>query len=336
MVHRIVPLAVLLVAALPVQAQRAEVLYERTFAFRPGDVLEVRTTFPNVVVTGTDRHDARVRVTGTGVHLQRAFEALRFTAERRENRLLVQTDARDGLVGWGPSFTIEVEVPDRAELRLGATSGSIRASGTRGGAVLETGSGSVRLEGVEGARVRAHSTSGGLYVRAVGARDEATLETSSGSVRVEGLRAGRLAVRTTSGSVALRDVEADRLEVQASSGSIGLDGVYGTAVLRTTSGSIRAEGVRAPVRAEASSGSVRLALARPVAVETRTSSGSVELRLPRTGGFDLDLRGGSVRVSPDLDLTGSLDTRRVQGTVRGGGPLLRAQTSSGTIRLAAG
>jgi len=57
------------------------------------------------------------------------------------------------------------------------------------------------------------------------------------------------------------------------------------------------------------------------------NSGSVSLTLP-DGGYELNLSGSSVSVGSHLrNFSGKLETRRVEGSVNGGGPRIEVRSS---------
>ena len=68
-----------------------------------------------------------------------------------------------------------------------------------------------------------------------------------------------------------------------------------------------------------------------------TSSGGITMTVPPDAAFDLDARtnSGSIdSVHPvTMEVTGHIDKRHIQGKVRGGGPLIEASCSSGSIRI---
>ena len=55
---------------------------------------------------------------------------------------------------------------------------------------------------------------------------------------------------------------------------------------------------------------------KPADLDARTNSGSIDSAHPVT-----------------MEVTGRIDKRHIQGKVRGGGPLIEASCSSGTIRI---
>lgn len=158
-----------------------------------------------------------------------------------------------------------------------------------------TGSGAVRVEGVQGA-VRARTGSGSIGVRALGGH--ADLTTGSGAIEASLDGTGDVAVKTGSGSVSLT-------------------GVVGALTASTGSGSIEVSG--RPVSGWKAS----------------SASGRIAVRVPAESGFLLDARSSSGSIDVEMPLTtqGRQDRRHVQGSVRGGGPTLEVSTASGSISV---
>ena len=73
--------------------------------------------------------------------------------------------------------------------------------------------------------------------------------------------------------------------------------------------------------------------------EIHTGSGNVNVRLPANAAYDADLTtsSGTLDVGPAITMTvqGRVqETRkRIEGKVRGGGPLLTVRTGSGDIHI---
>ncbi len=198
----------------------------------------------------------------------------------------------------------EIVVPADTRLEVHTGSGAEEITGIKGPVNARTGSGAVRISGVSG---------------------EVTVNTGSGSMQLEDI--GTL-VRAHSGSGAIHAslvgkpaAKAGPIDVETGSGSIELENVRGALRARTGSGHI-------DVRGEPGGN-----------WEVHTGSGGVELHLPSDAAFDLQAHTGSGRITVDHPITmqGQIGNRhRVEGKVRGGGPLLEVSTGSGGIHIASG
>jgi DUF4097 and DUF4098 domain-containing protein YvlB len=137
--------------------------------------------------------------------------------------------------------------------------------------------------------------------------------TGSGSQRIAAIE-GPIEARAGSGHIELTDI-AGSAEAHAGSGSIEAVGIMGAFTARTGSGTIEVDG-------------------RPTADwQLQTGSGGIRARLADDVGVDVQAASGSGGIDVDLPVSGSIRRDRVEGSVRGGGPLLTMRTGSGGIRV---
>jgi len=158
--------------------------------------------------------------------------------------------------------------------------------------------------------------------------------------------------RTGGGSVELKDTVGNAT-LKTSGGDLSARNVVGNLELRTSGGSIRADAIRGDVDADTSGGDVRLVRAdgRIKAntsggsvkcslvganreISATTSGGDIELALPRgtAGNVEASTSGGEIKSS--LPVTASvIKEGRLEGSLNGGGALIRARTSGGNISL---
>lgn len=138
--------------------------------------------------------------------------------------------------------------------------------------VVRTGSGAVRVEGVEG-DLRLDSGDGDVTVLRAGGRVDA--RTSSGRVEVDGARTGVVA-RSGDGDVTVRDA-GGAVEARTSSGAVVVDGVRGDATVESGDGDVEAREVTGSASATTSSGAVRVGGVRGDVVAT-SGDGDVVVR----------------------------------------------------------
>ncbi len=180
--------------------------------------------------------------------------------------------------------------------------------------VAESGSGDLQLSGISGT-VRAHTGSGSIRASSLGAGSR--LESGSGSVEASDLQ-GATTLQTGSGEIRAQFSAAGDVSAGTGSGSINLGNVQGAVKAQTGSGTIEISGrPTAPWKLETGSGDIRLQL------------GNAHFTL------DADTGSGSVKSDPPLTMTthGTTDKHHVSGTVNGGGPIIKARTGSGDIRI---
>jgi len=93
--------------------------------------------------------------------------------------------------------------------------------------------------------------------------------------------------------------------------------------------------VNGAAHVDSSSGSVAIS-GRPAGPwSVHASSGEVTITLPPDAAFDLDARtgSGSINSAHPVTVSGTIDKHRIEGKVRGGGPLVQVSSSSGSIRI---
>lgn len=288
-------------------AQEALASFERTYDIDTPVELDVQTGSGRVVVRGAA--DGRTRVVGR-LHVWprrgRTSDDVAEFVRRFESEPPVETSGHRIRVGlqwdendpdvWNRvSISYEIDVPRKARV------------------VVRTGSGNQEIMGVAGP-VEASTGSGSIELDNIGNRAEA--RAGSGTIRATGV-AGSFDARTGSGSVSFTQTAPGDVAIATGSGNVELRGVEGALHARTGSGRIEVEG-------------------RPTGTwDLEAGSGSIRLELPRDAAFELDAHtaSGSLDSNHPVTVQGTLDRGRLRGTVRGGGPLLRARTGSGSVSI---
>ena len=161
--------------------------------------------------------------------------------------------------------------------------------------------------------LKASSGSGEITDDGVG--DNVKLSTGSGSIHATGLHGG-FSVDTGSGNIYAEQIGDGEVKAETGSGSIELRNIHGGLHAQTGSGSIKVAGTPA------------------APWKLGTGSGSIELS---TGdaGMTIDAQTGSGSVHTDREMTtqGTQNRHHVSGKINGGGPLVRLETGSGSIRI---
>ena len=197
------------------------------------------------------------------------------------------------------SIDYEITVPADTTVRTHSGSGDQSVDGIQKNVDLESGSGDMRLNDLNG-EVRVHTGSGNVQADLVAGPVDA--EAGSGDIRVRSKGPGDIHVHTGSGNIEVRDING-ALRAEAGSGDITVDG--------TQTG----------------------------AWEIRTGSGDVSLRLPSEASFDLDVSTSSGTLDVTHPVTMTIQGRvrehphTMSGKVHGGGPLLSVHTGSGDVRI---
>jgi DUF4097 and DUF4098 domain-containing protein YvlB len=218
--------------------------------------------------------------------------------------------------------------------------GSIDVGTVSGDLALHTGGGSIEVRRANG-KVVAETGGGGVTI--LSGAQGATIETGGGSIEVHQCN-GRVKVSTGGGSVDLSDVGGPA-EIETGGGSIRLSSAKGHVHAETGGGGIELYGVpsasaqtgaggitvklvntgaeRADSDLETSAGDITVYLASDVAVNVRAS---VEMG----NGHRITSDFSDIRIASEGDKWGP-KTLTAEGSLNGGGPLLKVRTSSGDI-----
>jgi hypothetical protein len=223
-------------------------------------------------------------------------------------------EIRDEELRRNVSISYEISAPADTKLHSSTGSGSEILEGLKGPVETSTGSGAIRLTKI-GSEVHATTGSGTITMEDVNGSVRAS--TGSGGIHASGI-AGGVTAKTGSGTVEISQTAPGDVDVETGSGGVDLRGVQGKVRVHAGSGSLRAEG-------------------KPTGDwDLHTASGSVTLRLPADAAFNLEASSGSGNISTthELTVTGVIGGRHeLHGKAHGGGPVISAHTSSGSIRV---
>jgi DUF4097 and DUF4098 domain-containing protein YvlB len=206
----------------------------------------------DVIVTGTDRNEIRVRA-----RTERG--AIRFTSSGSNATLEPASSRSCG------DAKFELSVPAGIHLVANTWSGSLTVRGVRGEIEAQAQSGDVDVRDA-GDRLEIQTLSGDVSVQ--GVRGESSIHTLSGEVALSGAR-GDVEIETVSGDIELQDIVARQVRTNSTSGNL------------TFAGAIQAAG-----RYEFSSHSGELTLRLPPNIGAQLSlstfSGEIESDFPIT------------------------------------------------------
>jgi hypothetical protein len=178
-------------------------------------------------------------------------------------------------------------------------------------------------------------------------RDEAEAERiasavnirSDGTLRAEGPEhAGRAGWSVGFEILAPREID---LDIETRNGSIAVDDVRGNLALEARNGSLKLDAVAGDVRGRTTNGSVDVELTgdtwQGAGLDLQTTNGGVRLRIPEN--YSARLETGTVNGNIDIDFPVTVQGRlgREFSTMLGqGGPLVRAETTNGQVRITRG
>lgn len=198
--------------------------------------------------------------------------------------------------------------------------------------------GSIRINGEDRRDVQVHAR-----VTAWGS-DEAEAEriASEVTIRSDGtLRAEGPEQRGRSGWSVSYDVLAPRetnLTLEAHNGGIAVADIRGDLAFETTNGGISVDRVAGNVRGRTTNGGVDATLSGDTwdgaGLDLRTTNGGVRLRVPENYSARLETStvNGGLDVDFPVTVTGRIG-REISTTLGEGGPLIRAATTNGQVRV---
>ncbi len=310
-------LVVLVCLAVPALAAR-EGTFHRTLDVNGPVDIDLTTGSGNLTVrTGSP---GKVEITG---HIRASgwFEGGEDRVSKLESNPPIQQSGNSIRIGHIQDFDLrrnisigyELTVPEQTQLRSYSGSGGQDIDGLLGTVDVNSGSGSVRISNI-GNTVRAETGSGDMQLQNV--KGNVRAKTGSGTIRATNMGGG-FEGETGSGHIDLQQSAPGAVRVKTGSGGIAARGLRGSLEARAGSGEITAEG-------DPRAGWI-----------VHSGSGSVRLRLDSDAAFDLNAHtsSGSISVNRPVTVQGVVNRREIRGRVRGGGPQVEVETSSGDIEI---
>ena len=143
-----------------------------------------------------------------------------------------------------------------------------------------------------------------------------------------------LNLKTSGGSIELSDLNG-KVNAYTSGGSITLGKIVGDVDVKTSGGSIKVEEVVGNISGHTSGGSIRVKMSQQPTEDSRltTSGGSITAYLISSIAVDLEAKTSGGSVSSDFDVNGKLKSKKLKGTINGGGPEMYLKTSGGSVRI---
>ena len=163
--------------------------------------------------------------------------------------------------------------------------------------------------------------------------------TGNGAVTVEGT-GGDVAIATGNGEITLRGTSGT-VKVSSGNGDVEVTGAEGAVTATTGNGRVRVTTGKGPVNASTGNGDITVdmrAIADADDMKFSTGHGDIDVTLPAAinADFDASTGWGSIRTDFPIRVEGSLNPRRVRGTIGHGGQQIRMSTGFGTIELRKG
>ena len=251
--------------------------------------VEVEGSFCSVTIVGGSSNDVafsgeilssrnyemKIRHNMSGGTLRVWIDRPRSISGNIKGKLEFRVPANTNIMVDNSSGSVSVEGIGQSNVRIKASSGSIRARDINSDLSATASSGSLSIEGI-GGDVRAGTSSGSQRIN--GVKGNLKTKASSGSLKVENV-GGDVDLNTSSGGQSIRMVDGN-LWTSATSGSLNIGDVTGDVKASTSSGSIKLDRVTGSVNLSSSSGSQRgTNIKLTGASYFKASSGSVNMDL---------------------------------------------------------
>jgi len=300
-----------------------QVMLERSFTVGAGGTLVIDVRDADVTVTTGGGGDASVTVLAGGRDqdwVKQVFERMRFEAALSGNTLTIRShDPEIRGDEWrqhrGVSVEVRVAIPSRFDVQVATADGDVSLADVDGAVQVRTSDGDVEVGNVTGA-ARIATSDGDVHVGDVSGGAE--IRTSDGDIDIGAVSGPAIALQTSDGDVDARSLTADEITVRAQDGDVTLQRVAGTLDAGTGDGDL----------------SVHFAKAAPATISA--GDGDVYLTADGAFGWNLDLSGGDITVPSGMVVQGRIGERSAQGTINGGGPVLKVRSGDGSVVLKMG
>lgn len=158
-----------------------------------------------------------------------------------------------------------------------------------------------------------------------------SLKTSGGHINASNL-SGNQQLKTSGGHIELAMLSGT-IDANTSGGHISGQELNGQIGLKTSGGHINLENIDGSLDARTSGGHINASLLSiSGSLNLKTSGGNIGIAIPGNTGIELNLAGTFVNANID-NFSGKIERNKVNGKLNGGGPLLSARTSGGTVSL---
>jgi len=277
-----------------IAADNLKVIKEKTFTVKPGETLTVDVSGADIKIESREGNEVLVKIFGN----RKAEEKMNFRIEQNSSGVDIEIKRKgSSWFNWGSgiSLRVEVTVPNNYNTEINTSGGDINLSNLQGKHNLRTSGGDVELE----------NTKGPLFVK-----------TSGGDIKLNNHK-GESELITSGGNIITRKQTGD-VKASTSGGDVDLETQEGKILAKTSGGGIKInyKGEYKGINATTSGGGIKISVPNNIkaTVQLATSGGSIDCDFSNTK---------STKVSRS----------KFEAELNGGGELLYAKTSGGSIYL---
>jgi DUF4097 and DUF4098 domain-containing protein YvlB len=273
---------------------KADQNLERTFTVQPNGDLIIDADEGELYITGSDSDKVSVEVSMRGNKDRLERYKVDFSQDGNTVRIEAREGKRHFRIWDNGSLSVRYEIKVPKKFNLD----------------LQTAGGDIVVRTVEG------TISG---------------TTSGGNLDVSDVN-GRIRMETSGGDISINSVQGD-LSFNTSGGNVDGDDILGELGVITSGGNIVFRNVDAKLRAETSGGNIDVAVKSNKGIHLETSGGNVKVRVPQSIAADVDASASGGDCDCSLAFSGKIKDGDMNGTINGGGNLIRAITSGGSIYI---
>ncbi|UCG57608.1 MAG: DUF4097 family beta strand repeat protein [Phycisphaerales bacterium] len=291
---------------------------------QPGSAFAAQTSDGSITVEGAQVTECNVIATivaraMTEEAARELAEAIKIKLEPTANGLATKIEKPLYKRNRNFSVSFDVTTPDRTDLQLTSSDGSVKVADIAGKVEAKTSDGSISVEDTNG---------------------DAKLRTSDGSITCTKATAGSLELHTSDGSIRILQSSAETCDAHTSDGNITVTEVKGdNLILRTSDGGIKCRDITAGrLNCRTSDGPVHIQYAKdvrgPLDVRATTSDGSITFVGPAglSAVFDAYTSDGSIHTELPIAVTGKIG-KSLRGTIGTGEGKVYLKTGDGSITI---
>ena len=223
---------------------------------------------------------------------------------------------------------------------------------------VESQFGNIEVEEIEAGSIEFENNSGGITVTDMDVDGACTVDSEYNEVVLTTFSCGSLELRANSSAIELTDgTVAGLVDIDADFGSIDLENVLALSYqFAVDNADISADHLGGEVDVEGRFGDVNLSSDRETVLNIDNENGNIffagplssemphsitsrfgkiEMRIPKESALNIELKTEYGEITTDFPVTveGTINNRRIEGQINGGGSLLTIDTESGDISL---
>ena len=270
--------------------------FEKTFSVHPDGKLIIDADEGDMTITGSDSQAVIVRVTARGSDDQLGRLNVIFDQDGNTVKTVCRVKHRFLNFSVTESFNIHIDVQLPRAFNLN----------------LQTSGGDIVVHDVKGT-IQGETSGGNLDIA-----------DAEGNVKM-GTSGGNVSLVHSTGEFAL----------ETSGGNMEGERVTGSIHMETSGGNIELRNIDGKLYASTSGGNIRVSMKDNKGIDLSSSGGNLLVRLPKSISADVQAESSGGDVNCDFSFNGKLREGSLNGTINGGGNLIKLETSGGDITITA-